>query len=302
MIDQMDAGEGGDIASATVWGIALSGEKYEGAQGYFETSSSIKSPIGYFALMKAISDGKDPEEFMLTADHDRHMSNGSGVLRHELPQERRMRLSLDALLELNIVESDCVATNVLIEYVGGQEAVNQQFANLGIENIELVTERLYFSGVDHYAVPFQVGKAKPSGLVQYYEHLLEARRRKPSIIEPYLSVHTRRRVAQLFGLYSSDLPPCLQWTRKGGSMFDWTPRYGEYIALVDAGILELDGKTTVIAFMSTRLDKGATTCDERGFCKEVAFRNVEAMERYGVIQRGLVLPFKGTFTEDLASV
>lgn len=136
----------------------------------FETMSSIKSLIGTLAINQAcrLNGGVDNEdELTITPDHD---SNGSGELKNR--PNSTQSITLRNVLYHNIIESDCVATNVLIDYLGGKDEINDKIRReMGIVGIDLVTDRINFEGVDHRGVPFQVGRGTTRDFARYYQQM-----------------------------------------------------------------------------------------------------------------------------------
>lgn len=89
----------------------------------FETSSTIKVPIIYLALKKA-ADTKIPLNRMFFIE-PRHRSNGSGIINWT----NWKKLTLADLITSITTYSDCVATNVLIDFIGGKNTINAFLKN-----------------------------------------------------------------------------------------------------------------------------------------------------------------------------
>ncbi len=94
----------------------------------FPAASVVKLPMLIAALQRVERHELSLEQrFELTAD-DR--AGGSGVL---LVCDSGLQLTLKDLLTLMIVVSDNTATNMVMDVLGGPEAINQQFAGMGLE-------------------------------------------------------------------------------------------------------------------------------------------------------------------------
>lgn len=93
----------------------------------FPAASTIKVPI-LVAFFQAVDAGQVRLDEMLTIEES-HLAEGSGSLQYENPG-----LSLSALevATLMIVQSDNTATNMLIDRLGGYEALNAQFRRWGM--------------------------------------------------------------------------------------------------------------------------------------------------------------------------
>src|SRR4051794_7158975 len=83
----------------------------------FESSSTIKLPIIYLAIQKAVDSNTSLNQFLPI--EPRHKSNGSGIINWT----NWKKLTLAQLIASITTYSDCVATNVLIEFVGGKRSV-----------------------------------------------------------------------------------------------------------------------------------------------------------------------------------
>lgn len=263
----------------------------------FETSSAIKSPIGALAIMKAAHEGVDLDSFTLTVGAQHH-SNGSGDLKdpsvsmdEHLVEDSRAEAgaciaTLGALVKLNIVESDCVATNVLIDYLGGADVINNRLQHrLGLDSMSLVSDRIYFPGVDHEMQPFQVGSATLADFVAYYSKLpyLDLFSKiTPKTQSWYQKLHLSPKSARLFGVPQAELRPDLYWFHKTGSAFD-THHRNFYGNIVDAGILVHPGKTLVIAAATTMHDKTSNNPDQEfEVANSFAALNKELLSGLGV--------------------
>ncbi|MBP7018106.1 serine hydrolase [Candidatus Saccharibacteria bacterium] len=109
----------------------LAGEKIEAA-------STIKLAIARKAFDDALSQGIKPNSVNLSI-LDKHLSLGSGILNWQ----KKRKLSLEKLIAYMLKYSDCVATNVLVEYVGGKDVLNEWLSGKGYLNTRLLVDRLY---------------------------------------------------------------------------------------------------------------------------------------------------------------
>ncbi len=232
------------------------------ASNEFETASALKSPIGALALIKAAESRHDIDHYSMRVGED-HVSNGSGKLRfpeHVLDEfllsdtraiDGSCIATLGSLVILNIVESDCIATNALIDYVGGKDEVNKGLkARFGLESMRLVSERIRFPGVDHQLTPFQVGASTMSDFTKYYGELVHLDELSTMSIhqrEWYQKLHLEPWNARMFGVEQSDLPTSVQWYHKTGTIEDEAVPGTLYASYIDAGILVVGGKTYLAA-------------------------------------------------------
>ncbi len=90
-----------------------------------ESSSTIKLPIMLLVLEK-IDSGK-LHYWSRFKIYQRHFSSGSGILNWM----NKKSISVFEALRLIAKYSDCVATNVLIDYLGGAKQINKQMADRG---------------------------------------------------------------------------------------------------------------------------------------------------------------------------
>lgn len=264
----------------------------------FETASSIKSAIGTLAIFNAEEAGHDLKSYTMTIGPD-HASNGSGLLKNarlSLPQfisddQRASKstcvASLEALLELNIVMSDCMATNALIDYVGGKDSVNVGLSKrLGLDTMRLFTERLNFPGVDHEITPFQVGSSNMLDMAQYYARVWPAHNRGAPTSRAhnwYQSMHSINIRNWLFpnseSLDDTDL------FHKTGSAVDTT---GDqfYATFVDAGMLHEGSRLRYVAAAVTAYKRSSTEGTEEDQVRtDFAQRNIHALNTMQVVER-----------------
>ena len=102
---------------------AIFAESHKNKQ--WESSSTIKIPIIYLALQKMTAN-RVPLSGTLTRQlyHD---SIGSGIINWTDWRD----ISFYHLIQFTLVYSDCVATNMLIDYVGGRQALNKWLTDEG---------------------------------------------------------------------------------------------------------------------------------------------------------------------------
>jgi beta-lactamase class A len=93
----------------------------------FSSASTIKVPI-LVAFFQAVDEGKVQLDQMLTLRAE-HMAGGSGEMQDQSPGTKHSALEVAKKM---IVVSDNTATNMMIELLGGAEALNQQFASWGL--------------------------------------------------------------------------------------------------------------------------------------------------------------------------
>lgn len=272
----------------TVYDAATGNGYQDNADAFFETASAIKSAIGVLALERAASFGNDIDTYTLSVNTE-HYSNGSGLLKDLSlfkTGEGSHAAPLTRLLQLSIVQSDCVATNVLIDYLGGKDAINNGISgDLGVEGLELVTDKLDFPGVDHSAQPFQVGRTTMNALVNYYQAIwsdtAQNYLRAPTQ-EWHRQLHLQVPKARLLGMLQKDLPSNVFWFHKTGSAVDRRPNEF-YETCVDAGVLQVDGRRLYVAAAGVLLRCGIITGNEQSNLEaEFAERNLVALSDLGV--------------------
>ncbi|MFP4651637.1 MAG: serine hydrolase [Phormidium sp.] len=93
----------------------------------FAAASTIKSPI-LVAFFQAVDGGQVRLDEPLRLQES-HIQGGSGSLQYEAPG---LELSALEVATLMIVESDNTATNLLIDRLGGMEALNDRFRQWGM--------------------------------------------------------------------------------------------------------------------------------------------------------------------------
>lgn len=149
-----------------------------------ESSSTIKVPI----LLRSVGLSRSPlVKFDIRDEHD---SNGSGVLAWRTVS----RLRHMSLIRYVVDYSDCVASNVLTDYVGGESALNQWLASEGYTNTRLLLHPMNFAAnIDGMPA---VGLTSAEEITKLYSELL-------------LSTPLSFRIALL--LYSVKIDTCWYW-------------------------------------------------------------------------------------------
>jgi beta-lactamase class A len=243
----------------------------------FETMSGIKSILGTLALNVAYENEHTVDQTTLTITN-KYDSNGSSILKHHLISGAARSMTIEEILRYNLVESDCVASNVLIDYIGGSIEVNRRIKQeLGLVGIELVTDRINFNGVDHDDIPFQVGRGTMRDFASYYR-LLWSDEKKDLPLEHawHKELHRNVRKARLFGVQKKDLPISIDWIHKTGSGEDVRPGY-LYSTMMDAGELKLDGRILYVAGAMTVKHKGSDMPSREQLVSDFATKNMKAL-------------------------
>lgn len=128
----------------------------------FETASSIKVLI-MVAAFELVRRGRARLRETLVYEQGQFV-RGSGVLREMSPGTK---LTLRDAIVLMITISDNVATNMVIDRVGGVEAVNAQGRRLGLETTRLLGRLDFDSGANDQGV----GRTTPREIGSLYEKL-----------------------------------------------------------------------------------------------------------------------------------
>jgi len=91
-----------------------------------ESSSTIKVPIIQLALETMLDRGDTLSKELRRLPH--HTSRGSGILNWTDAKS----VSLHNLISTLLVYSDCLATNMLLDYIGGQQSLNAWLGKQGL--------------------------------------------------------------------------------------------------------------------------------------------------------------------------
>jgi hypothetical protein len=106
-----------------------------------ESSSTIKIPILLLAVKKMAASNQKLSDNLKRLPH--HNTKGSGILNWTSAEN----FSFSDLLSTTLIYSDCLATNILIDYVGGRRAINKWLASQGYQT-KMAMEYLIFDGSD----------------------------------------------------------------------------------------------------------------------------------------------------------
>lgn len=267
----------------------------------FETASAIKSPIGTLAIMKAFEAGNDIDTYTVLVGPE-HYSNGSGSIKHEMHrpgQEPKVAKSkthrvftLADMLAMNLIDSDCVATNVLIEYLEGKDAINDKLQSVfGLPDMAVLTDQILFPGVDHQEVPYQVGKSTMADFTSYYRQILLGDFGSVSSSKAWkehFDMHARVSNSHLLADEALIDDEKIVWLNKTGTIVDERPDMPMYVNFADAGIIYC-GNTVMAAATALRM-----TTDKPMYISEEEKRNIEdeylARNASTLIDIGLELP------------
>lgn len=212
-----------------------------------ESASTIKSPIGAFALMKAKNSGHSGSHSFHIFNHEvpsraTTIFNSDDTLGHE-PSIVRNRdgfvVPLETLIRINIVYSDAAATTKLIEYLGGKDKINKGFGKLGMPNTELLTDVIDFDEMTEPDLSPRIGTTTASDSANYYlnfiENLSEVIGNK--VASDYLAVHALTNRVRMFSRDLEDLPERIAFQHKTGTIFNNFPDGSGQAVIADAGIL-----------------------------------------------------------------
>jgi len=127
-----------------------------------ESSSTIKVPILLLALKDMVSRQIPLEALMDRKQH--HNTKGSGILNWTDAKS----FNFEALIETTLVYSDCLATNMLLDFIGGQKRLNEWLAGQGLMT-RLDLPYLHFTGSEDY-MP-KVGTTSAREMLSLYKQL-----------------------------------------------------------------------------------------------------------------------------------
>lgn len=266
------------------YGISITDEKGnhlhdENSRALFETMSGIKSVIGTLAIEKAAQNGHSLFGFTIPV-HQGHSSNGSGNLKRLISHKPDgFPLNLQSLLMWNVGYSDTSATNVLIDYLDGKDAINRTIRErLGLSGMRLVTDIINFTGVDHDEQPFQVGMATMRDFTDYYRNLWSEDGYGFDSEEHrwHRDAHGLSRIVGLLGSPRTALPQDVSWLGKTGSGEDVKPDQ-LYSTRMDAGELRDNGKVLYVAAASTVRHRGPNMPSRRAIVQGFVDNNDKAL-------------------------
>lgn len=142
-----------------------------------ETASCIKLFI-LIEYYKQILEGKKSRNDILTYEYDKHyMANGSGIIQYL----DKLELTSRNMAILMIIDSDNIATNIMIEYLG-IENINNIIKLLGFKNTILICPKLDFN------IYKEIGKTTAKEYGELYIKLLNKEILKPEICEEILEI------------------------------------------------------------------------------------------------------------------
>ena len=126
-----------------------------------ETASCIKLFI-LIEYYKQILEGKKSRNDILTYEYDKHyMENGSGIIQYL----DKLELTSRNMAILMIIDSDNIATNIMIEYLGIKN-INSTIKSLGFKNTILISPKLDFN------IYKEIGKTTAKEYGELYVKLL----------------------------------------------------------------------------------------------------------------------------------
>lgn len=128
----------------------------------WESSSTIKVPLLTLTLLKMAEQDRRLSDTMTRLPH--HSTRGSGILNWMSGSS----FSFRDLIYTNIVYSDCLATNIFLDYVGGQSKLNQWLQQQGLKT-RLIMPYLYFTDEEE-AMP-RVGSTSAAEMLRLYRNL-----------------------------------------------------------------------------------------------------------------------------------
>ena len=126
-----------------------------------ETASCIKLFI-LIEYYKQILEGKKSRNDILTYEYDKHyMESGSGIIQYL----DKLELTSRNMAILMIIDSDNIATNIMIEYLGIKN-INSTIKSLGFKNTILISPKLDFN------IYKEIGKTTAKEYGELYVKLL----------------------------------------------------------------------------------------------------------------------------------
>lgn len=169
---------------------------------------------------------------------------GSGVLRYLSPGGV---LTLDDLAWLMIIVSDNVATHLVLEHVGGPDAVNERMARLGLPTAWLNPR---FSHT-HMLTDEPFATATPKDLAEIYCRLDDRCREK--LFRQQFTDFLPRRLPHVSGATDFGITMPVRVFNKTG---------GGFLTCTDSGLFETDDATWVAAAMASNQQDFASRADD----------------------------------------
>ena len=142
-----------------------------------ETASCIKLFI-LIEYYKQILEGKKSRNDILSYEYEKHyMADGSGIIQYL----DKLKLTSRNMAILMIIDSDNIATNIMIEYLG-IENINNTIKSLGFKNTMLICPKLDFN------IYKEIGKTTAKEYGEIYIKLLNKEILKPEICDEILEI------------------------------------------------------------------------------------------------------------------
>lgn len=147
-----------------------------------ETASCIKLFI-LIEYYKQILEGKKSRNDILTYEYDKHyMENGSGIIQYL----DKLELTSKNMAILMIIDSDNIATNIMIEYLG-KENINNTIKLLQFKNTKLICPKLDFN------IYKEIGKTTAKEYGELYIKLLNKEILNPEICDEIIEILKNQR-------------------------------------------------------------------------------------------------------------
>lgn len=215
----------------------------------YETSSTVKTLLMRAFMRQMSAEGSRLDrEFTI---EERHKSNGSGIA----SWTDWKSLPLHAIIDLTCVYSDCLTTNIMIEYLGGMTSVNTQFRKLGYKSTKILKDHVSFDdtcgGIEHF------GSTTPLEAAKWMPDVLTDTDIDPQILSQF--IHSTRSIDTPW--FTHPDPTSINLLVKTGSMIDTDDQGSSVYNLV--GSFTVSGKQYSFAFFSYGTPgKPTTTADE----------------------------------------
>lgn len=149
--------------------ISLAIESHDGSKLFSqkpdelrESSSTIKVPIVLLTARKMVEHKNKLSEFLERRPD--HNTKGSGILNWTSAEF----FSFSDLISTAMIYSDCLATNILIDYVGGRSKINKWLQDQGYRT-KMASDYLLFDGSD--AQMPEVGSTSAEEMLDIYRKL-----------------------------------------------------------------------------------------------------------------------------------
>lgn len=147
-----------------------------------ETASCIKLLI-LIEFYRQILDGEKSREDILKYSYDKHyVTDGSGIIQYL----DELELTSRNMAILMIIESDNIATNIMIEYLG-IDNINNTIKKLGLKNTFLLADKFDFNLFKN------IGKTTAKEYAEIYLKLLNKKIFTPKICEEIIEILKKQR-------------------------------------------------------------------------------------------------------------